>query len=275
MLTRTQGVKIYDTVSQARITYIERPADSPRADLFKCNLHWQDDSTLLIAWADSIKVARVRARPRPVTTQASNPGGVLPPLLVEITAIFQVDCMISGIVPHPSNSVSGGSTRKTEIPALTSFLVLAYIPPDTSFINEATEDRTQQARKAAQRPEMRIISRSGEELSSDMLSLTGFQTCGCNDYLLAEVSDELDGGRCYVVLSPKNIVLVRPRDAKDHVAWLVERKRFEEALEVVETMVGEDIDAADIGQRYVEHLISEGQPYCLKHIPVVLTYKSY
>ncbi|TFY56330.1 hypothetical protein EVJ58_g7708 [Rhodofomes roseus] len=34
-----QGVKIYDTVSQTRITYIDRPPDSPRADLFKCTLH--------------------------------------------------------------------------------------------------------------------------------------------------------------------------------------------------------------------------------------------
>ncbi|KAJ2966671.1 hypothetical protein NUW54_g13739 [Trametes sanguinea] len=42
------GVKIYDTHSQIRITFIERPADSPRADLFKCTLHWQDESTLLI-----------------------------------------------------------------------------------------------------------------------------------------------------------------------------------------------------------------------------------
>ena len=59
-------MKIYDTVSQTRITFIERPADSPRADLFKCTLHGQDENTLLIGWADQIKVARVRncaARP--------------------------------------------------------------------------------------------------------------------------------------------------------------------------------------------------------------------
>jgi len=31
-----------------RITFIDRQPDSPRPDLFKCNLQWQDDSTLLI-----------------------------------------------------------------------------------------------------------------------------------------------------------------------------------------------------------------------------------
>jgi vacuolar protein sorting-associated protein 41 len=63
-LNSSQGVKIYDRDVQVRITYVDRPPDSPRADLFKCNLYWQDDITLLIAWADCIKVARIRTRPR-------------------------------------------------------------------------------------------------------------------------------------------------------------------------------------------------------------------
>jgi len=58
-----QGVKIYDHASQSRITFIDKPQDSPRADLFKCTLHWQDDSTLLIAWADLIKVVRDHGQP--------------------------------------------------------------------------------------------------------------------------------------------------------------------------------------------------------------------
>src|ERR1700722_7430679 len=76
------GVKLYDTTSQTRIAYINRQPDSPRADLFKCTIHWQDDSTFLIAWANHIKVARVRTRP-------NAPAG-LPSLMVEITAFFQV-----------------------------------------------------------------------------------------------------------------------------------------------------------------------------------------
>ena len=29
---------------------------SPRPQLYRCNLHWQDPVTLLIGWADNIKV---------------------------------------------------------------------------------------------------------------------------------------------------------------------------------------------------------------------------
>ena len=92
-----------------------------------------------------IEVARVRTRPR--KSVASN----LLPLLVEITAVFQLDCMISGIVPHlmtsspsalqPRDTVArNGSVRSTVSPILTSFLVVAYSMLDTALLtgNEET-----------------------------------------------------------------------------------------------------------------------------------------
>lgn len=260
------GVKIYDTQSHMRITYIDRGPDSPRADLFKCTLHWQDDTTLLITWADHIKVARVRARPRTTTTSAN---ANLPPLIVEVTAALQLDRMISGILPHP---MSHSAPKKengsiASLTTLTSFLVLAYEPPD-NFGDEMTDDPARQARKTAERPELRVISRTGEELSADALNVTGYQSWGCNDYLLAEVDmggHETD--RCYIVGSPKDIVFVRPRDRKDHIAWLVERQRYEEALDEAEKLgqdeqtsdsAGYKVDVVSIGERYLQYLIGEG-----------------
>jgi hypothetical protein len=225
-------------------------------------MHWQDDSTLLIGWADQIKVARIRARPRTATSSSVN----VPPLLVEITALFQLDCMVAGIVPHPSGE---------EPLSLTSFLIVAYTPPDTSFFDEATEDRSQQARKVAERPELRIISRGGEELAADALSISGFQSWSCNDYVLAEIKPEGATGRCYIVLSPKDIVIVKPRDSKDHIDWLVERQRYEEALEVLEKLgdsQGGDINASEIGQKYVEHLVADGEFVATRVTIMGLTY---
>lgn len=282
-ITNSKGVKIYDTTSQTRITFIDRPVDSPRADIFKCTLHWQDDSTLLIAWADHIKVARIRARPRTPTAPTSSAN--LSPLIVEITAVFQLDCMISGIVPHPTPSPRTldplPATAKVT-PALTAFLILAYNPPDKSFLtgNEATEDRSEQARKAAERPDLRIISRAGEELTADALGIAGFERWGCNDYVLIEVGTGVGGenDRYYVVLSPQDLVVVKPRDWKDHVNWLVERERYEEALEELERrteLQGDNegdnaIDAVKIGQRYIEHLVNEGQ--CRINVAYVSSY---
>jgi len=132
-----------------------------------------------------------------------------------------------------------------------------------------TEDRAKQARKAAERPELRIISRAGEELATDALSITDYHLWGCNDYVLADVGGEdiTEDGRCYVVLSPRDLVLVKPRDRRDHVAWLVQRRRYEEALDEVERIEaggpveGEEagLTTFEIGQRYIEHLVSEGR----------------
>ncbi|KAF8967466.1 vacuolar assembling protein VPS41 [Flammula alnicola] len=283
------GVNIYDHTSQTRIAYIGRSADSPRADLFKCTLHWQDDSTLLIAWANFIQVARVRTR-----TRSNDPAAAkAPPLLVEITAVFQLDCMVAGIVPHPTPvlslmadglppSLKPDSTKEQQTQTLTSFLVVAYTPPEAfDDTEEMTDDRRRQARKVAERPEMRIISRTGEELANDALSITDYQRWGCNDYTVVEVSASddplaIDIERSYIVMSPRDLVRVMPRDRRDHVAWLVERRRYEEALTEVEKIEAEEavtgfkiaivaegkervhLTAQDIGQMFIEHLVQDG-----------------
>lgn len=227
-----QGVKIYDTSTQQRIGYIDRGANAPRAELFKCTLRWKDDSTLIIAWADYIKIVRIRNRSRPI--------GSAPSLFVEMTAIYQVDCMISGLVPFGS-----------------AYLILAYITPDT-YDNEATENREEQRRKAANRPELRIIDK-GEETSADALGISQFHLYGCNDYLLAPSKRP---GEEFFVVSPKDVVVVRPRDEADHVDWLVERERFEEALTAAEEMSkrhGAAVDVGAIGRKYMDHLVSQGE----------------
>ncbi|GAA6021958.1 hypothetical protein JCM11491_000307 [Sporobolomyces phaffii] len=233
------GIRIYDTVSSQRITYIARPEDSPRADLFKCSLHWTDDRTLLIAWADFIKVAVVRER----ETKRGQLGVPLPSsteLFVEVTAIFQVDCMISGIVPYGD-----------------SFLILAYLTEDL-YDNEATENRDEQRRKAGSRPELRIISKDGEELSSDAIGLRDYDRFQCRDYSLCPSTDS----KSFFVISPKDIVVAQERDESDHIVWLIEQRRYEEALHALEKsglgQVG-GFDVTDVGTKYLEFLFEDGQ----------------
>ena len=61
------GVKLYDSGAHARIAFIDRPQGSPRPDAFPPHLAWETDKTLIIGWADCIKVARI------VRTRASQP----------------------------------------------------------------------------------------------------------------------------------------------------------------------------------------------------------
>ena len=135
-----------------------------------------------------------------------------------------------------------------------------------------TDDRARQARKAAERPELRIISRGGEELTADALTIANYQHWSCNDYVLVEVSSDdqqpldSDKGRCYVVMSPKDLVLVKPRDRRDHVLWLVERRRYEEALDELESFEADgsrnqkedELIVQEIRGKYIHHLVHDG-----------------
>jgi hypothetical protein len=248
-LTRTkQGVRIYDTASSQRITYISRPEDSPRADLFKCTLHWKDDRTLLIAWADMIKVATVRER-ESKRSLAAVPGvggviGASSELYVEVTAIFQVDCMVSGIAPYGSNG---------------DLLVLAYLTEE-DFDDEIPSDQDQQRRKEAIMPELRIISSEGEELSSDAISLRNYARFQCRDYSLVPTAD----GKAFYVVAPLDVVVVKTRDEEDHVVWLIEQKRYEEALTALEKSgmaAAGGFDISDVGKKYLEFLVDDGASF--------------
>ena len=210
----------------------------------------------------------------------------------------------TALVPSSPLSSPAQARAQAQARALTGFLIIAYNPPER-FDDEMTEDRAKQARKSAERPEMRLVSRAGEELVSDALGVINFHAWGCNDYTLVEVDSGTgtvlgtgtamghgDAGRCYVALSPKDLVLVMPRDRRDHISWLMEKKRYEEALEEAEALEAELVGAtaatktngmhsekeaekpdvvakddledrdplssSEIGQRYIEYLVDQG-----------------
>ncbi|GAA94488.1 uncharacterized protein L969DRAFT_83952 [Mixia osmundae IAM 14324] len=232
-----QGVRIWDTHSQEMVTLLPRSAGAPRPDLFKCTLQFVGDDTLLIAWADLIKVVSVRERARPISKRQSGQHEHAH-LQVKTEQVFQVDCMISGIVPY-----------------LQDYIILAYLTPDNAYSDEAVEDRDLQRRVAAQRPELRIINAAGEELSADALSLTTFQRYSCNDYSLVVHPSQ---NRFYTV-SPQDLIVAEPRDASDHIVWLLDHSRYEEALRALEQsgVELEAFDATEIGKKYLDHLIAE------------------
>ncbi|GAA5973692.1 hypothetical protein JCM11641_005083 [Rhodosporidiobolus odoratus] len=239
------GIRIYDTASSQRITYISRAEDSPRADLFKCSLVWKDDRTLLIAWADFIKVAVIKEREakRSVPVPGVNAViGASSELYVEVTAIFQVDCMISGIAPYGNNG---------------DFLVLAYLTEEEED-DETTEDRNAHQRKEGIMPELRIISSEGEELSTDAISIRGYERFQCRDYSLVTAAD----ARSFFVVAPMDVIVVQTRDEEDHVVWLIEQGRYEEALLELERsgMAGAGgFDVTDVGKKYLEFLVDDSQ----------------
>eukprot|EP00112_Aurelia_sp_Birch-Aquarium-sp1_P017987 Seg4227.1 transcript_id=Seg4227.1/GoldUCD/mRNA.D3Y31 product="Vacuolar protein sorting-associated protein 41" protein_id=Seg4227.1/GoldUCD/D3Y31 len=201
----SQGVEVYDVNRRVRIAHIEKKSKNPRDDLYRCNLCWKDDRTLLIAWAEYIQIGVVKERESKDKQMAWQTGGELPPLCVELTNVFHTDFYACGIAPFGSELV-----------------VLSY------FANQGEHgipDRGQ-----ASRPQLLILSPQGLETyiesSTDALSIRGFEEYHSNNYFLENVQEE----SLFYIVSPKDIVLARPRDMDDHITWLMERDMFEEAL---------------------------------------------
>jgi hypothetical protein len=228
-----EGVRIWDTRAGLKIAFIAQYSDAPRPDLFRYTLHWQDDRTLLITHGNNIRVVSVKERERPRSVV-----GTFTELYAQVHSVFQVDCMISDICSFRD-----------------SFLIVAYVTQET-YQDEATEDPELQRRAESLRPELRIISRAGEELSADSLALANFERYQCNDYSLASSTTE----DVFYVISPKDVVAARARDELDHITWLVERGDYEEALQAADKLPPKEkagLDVRDIGMRYLQHLLEE------------------
>ncbi|KAK8934221.1 hypothetical protein KSP39_PZI014871 [Platanthera zijinensis] len=242
------GVKVYDMVNNSRVTFIERPRGSPRPELLLPHLVWQDDTLLVIGWGTSVKVAALRTNSSSAnSTQNSIPTSSTK--YVDIVASFQTSYYISGIAPFGD-----------------ALVVLAYIPEEVN--GEKDFSSTMPSRQGtAQRPEIRIVSWKNEELTTDALPVHGYEHYKAKDYALAHApftGSSYAGGQwaagdepLYYIVSPKDVVIARPRDAEDHIAWLLEHGFHEKALAAVEAGQGRTELLDEVGSRYLDYLIVE------------------
>lgn len=214
------GVRVYDMLNMRMVGVIERRPSSPRADLFRCRLLWQDKSTLIIGWFDHV-------------TRVIVHEGIGKVLNLETTYIMKLDCIVSGLAMFRGN-----------------LLVMAYLA-DLQEVQSHLAPRG-----ASERPEIRIINSAFEEISEDALGLRGYAKLQPNDYTLFTNPTE----NSFFVISPKDIVSAEERDAQDHISWLVDNKQYDLALEASqnETGLSNELSFGEIGRRYIAHLIGKG-----------------
>jgi hypothetical protein len=174
--------------------------------MFRCCLHWvtNKDTTkqpflpninphlpkLIIAWGTQICVMQI--------VQSR----------VEILSMFDTSFYICGVSPYADG-----------------LLCLSYVG---EFHGKGT----------APRPELRIMNLKGkhynqvfnnflgEELACDQLTIKNFQHYFATDYRLEYCAED----NVYYILSQKDIVIAKPRDVEDHIKWLIEHERYDDAL---------------------------------------------
>uniref|UniRef100_A0A7N8WMV8 Vacuolar protein sorting-associated protein 41 homolog n=1 Tax=Mastacembelus armatus TaxID=205130 RepID=A0A7N8WMV8_9TELE len=217
------GVKIYDISTKQRITNVLRDNVSLRPDMYPCSLCWKDSTTLIVGWGTSVKICVVKER---------NPTEMrdLPSRYVEIVSAFETEFFICGLAP------------------LADQLVTLF------FVKENSDHMDFCAR-----PRLDIIQplpESCEEISSDALTVRNFQDNECRDYRL----EHSEGESLFYIISPKDIVVAKERDQDDHIDWLLEKRKYEEALMAAEISFKniKRHDVQEIGMAYINHLVEKG-----------------
>ncbi|KAM4688354.1 vacuolar protein sorting-associated protein 41 homolog [Discoglossus pictus] len=218
------GVKIFDIMTRQRITNVPRDDVSLRPDMYPCSLFWKDSLTLVIGWGKSVKICSVKER------HASELRD-LPSRYVEIATQFETEFFISGIAP-----------------LCDQFVMLFFV--------KETSDKAK--KEFCARPRLDIIQPlpdSCEEVSSDAITVRGFQENECRDYRL----EYAEGESLFYIISPRDVVVAKERDQDDHIDWLLGRKKYEEALMAAE-ISQKNIkrhDVLDIGLAYITHLVEK------------------
>ncbi|KAL1558191.1 Vacuolar protein sorting-associated protein 41 [Salvia divinorum] len=243
------GVKVYDAANDQRLTFIERPRGSPRPELLLPHLVWQDDNLLVIGWGTSIKIVSIKNNQNRGANDTYKNLQMSSLNKVDIVASFQTSYFISGIAPFGD-----------------SLVILAYIPVEEDGEKEFSS-ATPSRQGNAQRPEVRVVTRNNDELSTDALPIHGFEHYKAKDYSLAHSpfsGSSYSGGQwaagnepLYYIVSPKDVVIAKPRDTEDHISWLLQHGCHEKALAAVEAGQGRSELHEEVKLKYLDSLIVE------------------
>ena len=161
--------------------------------------------------------------------------GDLPDHMVEIVSSFKLeDSWVCGIAPMDAKLMALLTVPKDE-QGKVEMLVVEALEDDFNYISTD------------------VLAIEGErELPSgkeDNDTITNSPQNYNLEYLLADQQ--------YYVVSPNEVVIGKPRDTDDHIDWLIDRKRFPDALSSAEQnpRLLRRYSAIEIGRRYLDDLL--------------------
>ncbi|KAM3298801.1 hypothetical protein ACQJBY_040334 [Aegilops geniculata] len=225
------GVKVHDMKTDRGIAFIEKPKGIPRPEVLLPHLVWQDDTVLVIGWGTSVKIAAIRTdSSQGLNGMQRSISAASSEKYVDIVGSFQTGYHISGIAPFGDLLV-----------------MLAYIPEEDDG-DKKISTSVSSRQGTAQRPEIHLVSWKNDVLTTDALPIHGYEHYKAKDYTLTHApfsGSSNAGGQwaagdepLYYIVSPKDIVVAKPRDTEDHIAWLLQHGWHEKALAAVEAGQG-------------------------------------
>ena len=195
----------------------------------KPSISWISNDSLFIGYGDAVNLIAIKER------SVKDIAAGLPQKYIESTMKIKLEFICCGLAPFKD-----------------MILVLGMPKSGTD------EDKPE--------PQIYIINKLGEVDSNDHLSLSipPEMTIHAVDFQLGyQVSENLSD-TTYYIISPYNIIIAKPRDVKDHVAYLLNMKEYEKAIEAVES--SQDCYSkrerksaiAEIGMKLLDKLLENG-----------------
>eukprot|EP01133_Synstelium_polycarpum_P008140 gene8140-9554_t len=243
------GVKIYDCSTNTRIAHIPRKEGSPRGELYRCCLCWEKADTLIIGWAKSVEVIQIIERIDTTTGNITK--------MAQITNQFATKYWISGIAPFGEDLVILGY-KDGAVEGSSDNTSMASATPKMSSPNGNSTGAWNQGRvDQADKPSIYIVSRKTNcAITTDHLNVNGYEHYKAPDYRL----DYNTAESIFYIVCPKDVVTAKPRNLEDHLKWLMDKNRYDEALDEVEKDMRTvkslpAIRIKEIGERYMEYLL--------------------
>jgi len=213
-----KGVRVYDVIDETTISLIPKPSSCPPNEQIPWRIGWGDQFKLFVAFGSTVKVCCIEKR---VPVQET-----LPSHLVRVEASFTIDCFVCGVAP------------------LGEMIVVLAIPRDLDDQGNP------------ERPQLMVFEKSEnvyELISTDLLSIRGHEEYQPKDYQLECLVED----QFYFIMSPRDVVVGKPRDQDDHVDWLLEHQRFQDALKVTQekSRYLKRHTCQEVGRKYLDHLL--------------------
>ena len=257
-----RGVKIYDISDHKPIAHINRSKrGSPDPEKYRCHLCWENKQTLLIGWGDWVKIGKVRT----VKTQQ---GHWMKEVLV--TNVFITDFYICGIAPfrkhllllafHGNNNNDDGSSSEEEE-------------------EDEKDDDFDAGIGTSKAPELFILSRRGDKIATDAVQVNKYRANQASDYGLVWSHDDIDSSiatnsstydpwrefnsakQTYYIVSPKDIIAGIPSTVEDHIKWLWDKEKYEQAWRYSVThkddLLNSELDPTNLREEYLKYLLDK------------------
>jgi vacuolar protein sorting-associated protein 41 len=168
---------------------------------------------------------------------------------------FKMDTTIAGIAPFKDQ-----------------LLILAHL-------GHGDQEETGSHEAAAQKfkiPEIRVVNMDGITVERTEISVKDFESFNVNDYHLEHLASVNAIDAAFYLVSPQDIILIKPRDLSDHIKWLLDAKMYGKALKAVENAGPESgliksSTIVDIGMKYIKSLFEmEQYAKAAAYVPKVL-----